>query len=65
LACYAPWTYSPQPLWSIFQGGLEGAIPPALKFITNQERPLVALFYLVQVALAALLGTQPMPRVAA
>jgi hypothetical protein len=60
--CYAPWSYSPQPLWSVFQGGLEGAIPPALKYITNQDRPVVALYYLIQVALAALVGTQPMPR---
>lgn len=50
--CAAPWTYAPQPLWSVFQVGLQSAIPHAMRYITNQHRPLVALFYLVQVGAA-------------
>lgn len=59
--CYAPWSYSPQPLWSLFQTGLEGAIPPALGYITSQDRPVVALAYLLHVAVMALLGSAPLP----
>jgi hypothetical protein len=51
--CAAPWTYAPQPLWSVFQVGLQPAIPHAMRYITNQHRPLVALFYLVQVSISA------------
>lgn len=47
--CAAPWAYAPQPLWSVFQVGLQSAIPHALRYLTNQHRPLVALFYLIQV----------------
>lgn len=47
--CAAPWTYAPQPLWSVFQVGLQSATPHAMRYIANQHRPLVALFYLIQV----------------
>ncbi|KIY93232.1 hypothetical protein MNEG_14731 [Monoraphidium neglectum] len=59
--CHAPWTYSPQPLWSVFQLGLEAAMPPALRYIVSQDRPLVALAYLMQVAVHALRGSVPPP----
>jgi hypothetical protein len=62
--CYAPWAYAPAPLWSLFQLGLEAAVPPALRYITSQHRPLVALVYLIQVAVLALLGSAPLLRVA-
>lgn len=50
----APWTYFPQPLWSIGQLGLTAALPAAFKFMMNQSNPLVALAYLIMVAVAAL-----------
>lgn len=54
--CAGPWTYSPQPLWSVFQIGLGSAIPPAMRYITNQHRPLVAIFYLLQVGAGNVAG---------
>lgn len=51
---YAPWTYSPQPLWSVGQLGLSAALPWAFRYMMNQHRPPLALIYLVMVALIAL-----------
>ncbi|KAI8465000.1 MAG: Aldehyde/histidinol dehydrogenase [Monoraphidium minutum] len=57
--CHAPWSYAPQPLWSLYQIGLEAAIPSALRYIVNQHRPHVALAHLVKVAVVALGGSRP------
>ncbi|KAF8059215.1 ARC6 [Scenedesmus sp. PABB004] len=53
----APWSYSPQPLWSVGQIGLGSALPAAFRFMANQHRPLVALAHLVVVAVHALRGS--------
>lgn len=53
----APWAYSPHPLWSVGQLGLGDALPYAFQFMASQERPLLALTYLVAVALLALRGS--------
>jgi hypothetical protein len=50
----APWTYAPQPLWSVGQLGLAAALPWAFKFMTSQHNPLLALAYLIMVAVHAL-----------
>lgn len=51
---YAPWTYFPQPLWSVGQLGLATALPWAFKFMNSQHNPLLAVGYLVMVAVHAL-----------
>jgi hypothetical protein len=51
---YAPWTYSPQPLWSVGQLGLSGALPWAFKYMCSQHNPPLALVYLVRLAIVAL-----------
>jgi hypothetical protein len=51
---YAPWTYSPQPLWSVGQLGLAGALPWAFKYMCSQHNPPLALVYLVRLAIVAL-----------
>jgi hypothetical protein len=51
---YAPWTYFPQPLWSVGQLGLGAALPWAFRFMAAQGNPLLALAYLVCVAVIAL-----------
>jgi hypothetical protein len=53
----APWTYSPQPLWSIGQTNLAMALPQAFLFLANQEKPLTALLHLTAVAWHALRGS--------
>jgi len=53
----APWTYYPRPLWSVGQQNLEAALPPAFGYILNQRNPLVALGYLILVAVHALRGS--------
>lgn len=53
----APWTYSPQPLWSVGQIGLASALPWAFRFMANQHNPAKALCYLVVVAFHALRGS--------
>jgi hypothetical protein len=53
----APWRYSPQPLWSVGQIGLGAALPHAFRFMANQHNPVVALAYLVAVAVHALRGS--------
>jgi hypothetical protein len=58
----APWTYSPQPIWSIGQIGLAQALPQAFLFLASQERPLTALFHLTVVAWHALRGSVPLGR---
>ncbi|GBF87574.1 NAD-dependent aldehyde dehydrogenase [Raphidocelis subcapitata] len=60
--CIAPWAYAPQPLWSAFQIGLEDAIPPAMRYITTQHKPVIALMHLIHVAVLALLGSVPPPK---
>lgn len=51
---HAPWTYFPQPLWSIGQLGLGSALPWAFRFMMSQHNPPLALVYLVMVAVGAL-----------
>eukprot|EP00775_Hariotina_reticulata_P008790 gene8790-8968_t len=53
----APWTYNPQPLWSVGQTGLAMALPHAFRFLANQDKPLVALLHLTAVAWHALRGS--------
>eukprot|EP00878_Enallax_costatus_P014600 GHUV01015274.1.p2 GENE.GHUV01015274.1~~GHUV01015274.1.p2 ORF type:complete len:162 (+),score=30.41 GHUV01015274.1:483-968(+) len=58
----APWTYSPQPLWSVGQIGLGAALPWAFKFMAAQHNPAKALVYLVVVAFLALRGSWPVAK---
>jgi hypothetical protein len=51
---HAPWTYSPQPLWSVGQLGLARVLPWSFKFMTSQHNPLLALVYLIMSAVYAL-----------
>lgn len=59
----APWTYSPQPLWSVGQIGLSAALPHAFRFLANQHKPVVALGHLLVVAVHALRGSWAVAKV--
>ena len=52
-----PWEYHPSPaMWDVNNTNLEAIVPNAIRFIEHSDNLMMAQFYLMKTALAALRG---------